>query len=67
MTYNIWHGECQTFSDAKSIDADSPGEAMKKCFGKEFKVRSVKNESMDRWIATDDTDDYYFIVKVISN
>lgn len=67
MKYSIWHGECQTFSDAKTIEENSPGEAMKKCFGKEFKIRSVKIESMDRWIATDDTDDYYFIVMIQSN
>ena len=64
MIYKIWHGECETFSDAKSIEAVSPGEAMNKLFSKEFKIIAKTLNSFDRWIATDDTDDYYFIIGI---
>ncbi len=63
LKYKIWHGECQSFKDAKSISADSPKDAIERLFKlkKEFIVVDAPN---GRWIAINklDNSDYYFIL-----
>lgn len=62
MQYRIWHGENETYVDARTVVASSAEQAASSCLfngGGELRLRSAPNH---RWIATRSaSDDYYFI------
>jgi hypothetical protein len=71
VKFRAWHGECQTFAEGDTIEAETAAEAAKKlvfvyyagdCDRGADTVRAVPEQ--DRWIATrKNSPDYYFITQ----